>query len=83
MRYKGRVGFDKIKDMAEVEQFGYINLAQAYANGVVEGSANPDQLSFNQIEDPASIMGKPSDEFEAINMRSYVRKTGVEKKDGE
>ena len=73
---KSRRGFDPCKDLTEVDQIGYIDLATAYANGVVSGDANPDQLTFNQIEDPASILGRPADEFDAIRMRDYVVKNG-------
>ena len=68
--------FDKLCDMQEVDQFGYIDLASAYTNGVVSGDVNPDQLSFNMIEDPASILGRPSDEFDVIRMRDYVVEHG-------
>lgn len=71
-----RSGFDPCKDMQEVDQTGYIDLATAYVNGVVSGDLNPDQLTFNQIEEPESILGRPSDEFDAIRMRDYVVKNG-------
>lgn len=69
--------FDKVKDMQEVDQFGYVNLGEAYANGVVQGNLNPDVSEFNGIEHPESIIGKPSDEFDAIAMTKTVRERGV------
>lgn len=73
---RSRRGFDVLADVQEVDQSGYLDLATAYMNGVVSGDINPDQLTFNQIEDPSSIMGRPSDEFDAIRMRDYVVKNG-------
>lgn len=73
---QSRRGFDAVKDLTEVDQIGYIDLATAYVNGVVSGDVNPDQLTFNQIEDPSSILGRPADEFDAIRMRDYVVKNG-------
>lgn len=70
--------FDKVKDMQEVDQFGYVNLGEAYANGVVEGNLNPDVSEFNGIEHPEAIIGKPSDEFDAIALQNIVRERGVE-----
>lgn len=75
-----RRGFDPIKDMEEVDQFGFIDLASAYATGSVSGSLNPEQSVMNGIEDPSSILGKPSDEFDAVRLNKYVRENGVEKK---
>lgn len=73
--------FDKVKDMQEVDQFGYVNLGEAYANGVVEGNLNPDVSEFNGIEHPESIIGKPSDEFDAIALQKTVRERGVKQSD--
>lgn len=71
-----RRGFDVLEDMNEVDQFGYLNLCEAYVTGTVEGSINPDQLSFNDIDEPASILGRPADEFDAIRMHDYVVSIG-------
>lgn len=71
-----RRGFDVLEDMNEVDQFGYLNLCEAYVTGTVSGDINPDQLSFNDIDDPSSIIGRPVDEFDAIRMRDYVVKNG-------
>lgn len=69
--------FDKIQDMAEVEQFGYVNLAHAYVSGAIDGHINPDVSAMNNIEEPESIIGKPSDEFDAIALQKVVRERGV------
>lgn len=68
--------FDKIKDLAEVDQFGYVNLPEAYSKGSIDGSINPDVSSMNKIDDPESIIGKPADEFDAIRMQNFVRERG-------
>lgn len=68
--------FDKIKDLAEVDQFGYVNLPEAYSKGSIDGSINPDVSSMNNIEAPELIIGKPGDEFDAIRMQNFVRERG-------
>ena len=77
--------FDPIKDMTEVEPFGFVDLVRAYATGTVEGDIHPDQLNFNLIEDPSSIIGRPADEFDAVKFGNDAVKRGrvPEKGDGE
>lgn len=68
--------FDKVKDMSEVDQFGYVNLPQAYVSGSIDGHINPDISAMNHIEDPGSIIGRPSDEFDAIALQQVIRERG-------
>ena len=77
-----RRGFDESKDIEEVDQFGYIDLCQAYATGSVSGDMYPDQLRMNDIEDPMSILGRPVDEFDAVRMNKIIRERGVKKEEG-
>ena len=60
------------KDRFLVEQFGWIDLATAYANGVVVGDLDGVENNSNEIEDAASILGKPRDVFEAYRMKTYI-----------
>ena len=68
--------FDKIKDLAEVDQFGFVNLPQAYVSGSIDGHINPDISAMNNIEEPESIIGRPSDEFDAIALQQVIRERG-------
>ena len=69
--------FDKVKDMTEVDPYGWCDLAEAYANGVVSPALTAAELNMNNIDDPESIVGKPSDEFDAIRLQNFVRERGV------
>ena len=69
--------FDKVKDMQEVDQFGYVDLCSAYANGAISGDLAVETGKMNGIEHPESILGKPSDEFDAIALNKVVRERGV------
>ena len=60
------VEFDPIVDLKEVDQFGYIDLRQAITDGFVPASAQVESDGYNDIEDLGSIVGKPSDVFEAM-----------------
>lgn len=64
--------FDKYRDIQEVDQFGFIDLVKSFQNGYVEGNSDIKAEAFNEIEDPASIIGKPSDVFEALRMQDTV-----------
>lgn len=62
------------RDLYQVSQFGYLDIAEAYRTGAVNGSLEGYDASINGIEDPASIMGKPSDIFEAYRMHDAIQK---------
>lgn len=64
--------FDPLMDFAEVDQFGYINLRQAFLTGVVDGQLAPEEGAYSGIDDPEAIMSAPKDEFEAIRQAQYA-----------
>lgn len=53
-------------DEADVDQFGFVDMREAIANNVIVGNADINQQSFNNIEDPSTIIGKPRDIFDAM-----------------
>lgn len=66
-------------DRQIVEQFGYVELRSAYDNGVVDGNLSADEERSNGIEDSASIMGKPTDIFEAYRMNDHIQSVSKSK----
>lgn len=62
----GDIVFNPVVDLCEVDQFGYVDLRNALETHTVPGDLNPDDMSYNEIDDPSSIVGKPSDIFSAI-----------------
>lgn len=64
--------FDPVKDIAPVEQFGFVDLKSALANSVVPSVMADAENDYNGIENPDSILGKPSDVFEALDMQSAL-----------
>lgn len=67
------VGYDPVKDISAVDPYGFVNLADAYERGSVPSIVNENVLNYNQIEDPASILGTPKDVFEGYRMMDAVR----------
>lgn len=65
--------FDKERDIVEVDQFGAIDLRAAFISGTVPGDLIADPEAYNGVEDPASLLGKPSDTFDAIRKAQYVK----------
>lgn len=64
--------FDEVRDVQPVDQFGYVDLVKSFQNGYVAGDVEAVAEYFNDIDDPASIIGKPKDCFEAMRMQDMV-----------
>lgn len=69
--------YDPVRDLGEASQSGYVDLYQLLGNGVLPANLNVTAESFNDIEDPKSIYGKPSDQFEAMSMAKELNKRGA------
>ena len=75
--------YNPVKDIHDVDQFGFIDLQECLANGEVPATIADSEDQYNGIEDPGEILGKPSDVFEAYKMADYVKSVGVVKEDKE
>lgn len=64
--------FDKNKDFREVENFGYVDLIKCLQTGAVPADVTGSMSSYNGIEDPTSIIGTPTDVFDAMRMSSTL-----------
>lgn len=69
--------YDPARDLGEASQSGYVDLYELLGNGVLPANLNVSSESFNDIEDPQSIYGKPSDQFEAMTMAKELNKRGA------
>lgn len=70
--------FDPVRDVCPVSQTGFVDLNSAFANNFVPSVAENAESDYNGIEDPASILGRPRDVFEAMQMESYIRETSAD-----
>lgn len=57
--------YNPVVDRGPVSQLGYVDINNAFRNGAIPSDITADDTKYNGIEEPDSIMGKPSDEFEA------------------
>ena len=71
--------YDALMDSAEVDQFGFLDLRQAFLTGTVDGGLAPDDSSYNGVDDPDGILPAPKDEFEAIRQAELASRYGKRK----
>lgn len=62
------------RDLKAVEPFGFVDLKDAYINHCVPSQVGDSESDYNGIEDPSSIVGKPSDVFDALSMSADLDK---------
>ena len=63
-------------DIQLVEQFGYIDLREAYETGIVNGSLEGVEGSSNGIDSPEAIIGRVDDIF-ALERASSLYESAV------
>lgn len=64
--------FNKLADLGEASQSGYVDLSELLSHGVVPSNLNVAETDFNSIDDPQAVFGRPSDNFEAITMTKIL-----------
>lgn len=69
---KQSIYFDKSKDIREVDPFGFVDLGLCLKTGSVPSDVTASVSNYNGIEDPQSIIGTPSDVFEAMRMHDEI-----------
>lgn len=69
--------YNPIVDLNPVSQTGFVDLQKAMVNNCIPSNIVASEQDYNGIDDPASILGKPSDIFEAMDMEGYVKEAGT------
>lgn len=64
--------FSPERDIKAVVQFGFINRKESFATGIVPTVLPDSDVAYNGIENPAAILGKPEDVFDALHMQSAM-----------
>lgn len=64
--------FDPVRDLAPVDQFGFIELKSALAESVVPSQLPDSDSDYNGIEEPDQVLGKPHDIFEVIDAQKVA-----------
>jgi hypothetical protein len=66
--------FDPVRDLAPVEQFGFIELKDALANSIVPSQMPESDSDYNGIDEPDKVLGRPSDIFEAMDAQKVAER---------
>lgn len=75
--------FDPVRDIAPVEQFGFIELKDALANSIVPSQMSESETDYNGIDEPDKILGKPRDIFEAMDVQKAAEQLASSEGDKE
>lgn len=60
-------------DMKPVDPFGFIDLKDAFVNKCVPSQVGESDSDYNGIDDPSSILGVPSDIFDALSYNNATK----------
>ena len=71
------------RDLKAVEPFGFVDLKESFINNCVPSQAPDAESDYNGIQDPSSILGKPSDVFDALRMAQDIEKRQADNYDKE
>lgn len=61
------IKYDPVRDLKPVDQFGFIDLKSALDSSVVPSQLPDSDSDYNGIDEPAQVLGKPHDIFEAMD----------------
>ena len=59
--------YDPLRDVQEVDQFGFVDLREVLETGVVPSDSSVEDSEFTDIDDPESIIGRPRSNFDMID----------------
>lgn len=73
--------FDPVRDLAPVDQFGFIELKNALAESVVPSQMPDSDADYNGIDEPDKVLGKPRDIFEAMDAQKAAEQLASSESD--
>ena len=63
-------------DICPVDQFGFVDLVECLSKGEIPSTISDTEMTYNEIDDPSTIIGKPRDNFEAIRFMDKIKSSG-------
>lgn len=67
--------YDPCRDMSKVEQFGFVNLHDAFEKGIIPSTIQEEDVSYNGVSDPGTLISHAQDVFDGLRKAEYVRRT--------
>lgn len=65
--------FNPAVDRQDVDQFGFVNLNEAFEKGIIPANAGSTDESFNGVAAPGILLPRSQDVFEALRKTNYVQ----------
>lgn len=72
MFYKSK-GFNPKRDKKAVDQFGFVDIVKIMSTNSLPAVQSEGSDVYNGIDDPSSILGKPTDVFDMMRMESSIK----------
>lgn len=69
--------FDPVRDLAPVDQFGFIDLKTALSESIVPSQMPESDTDYNGIDEPDKVLGKPRDIFEAMDAQKAAEQLAL------
>lgn len=69
-----KFGFNRSRDLHKVDSStSVVDLRRAYLTGSIPAEVSATASTYNDVEDPSTLMSRPSDEFERTRQMDYVK----------
>lgn len=67
--------FNPMRDRLPYQPNQAVDIGEAFASGVIPGNLSAQEVNYNHIANPADIIGRPRDEFEAMQIERNLLET--------
>lgn len=65
--------YSPFRDNQEVDQFGFINLADSFEKGIIPGGVELTDQDFNGVSNPGTLISHAFDVFDGLRKVNYVK----------
>lgn len=62
-------------DLQPVDQFGFVNLNEAFEKGIIPSVVPDTDIEFNGVMNPSTLLSHAQDVFDGIRKSEYVSRT--------
>lgn len=80
---QGKFNRDPRRSKKSVDQMGFVDIVKVMDTNSLPAVSSEGSDVYNGIEDPASILGKPTDVFDAMQMQSAINDYKPDSIDGD
>lgn len=66
--------FNPAYDLQDVDQFGFVDLHEAFEKGIIPSYIPDTDEAFNGVMNPGTLIGRSQDVFDSYRKAEYVRR---------